>query len=61
MKRPIKLLLIEKSLRNFDLAKHLDCDPAKVSKIVNGWIDPDLETKQKIAEFLGVDQAEIWK
>jgi ribosome-binding protein aMBF1 (putative translation factor) len=55
------MLLVEKGVRNFDLAKHLDCDPAKVSKIVNGWLDPDTETRQKIAEFLGANEAEIWQ
>jgi ribosome-binding protein aMBF1 (putative translation factor) len=55
------MLLVEKGVRNFDLAKHLDCDPAKVSKIVNGWLDPDRETRQKIAEFLGANEAEIWQ
>jgi hypothetical protein len=61
MKRRLKMLLVEKDVLNFDLAKHLGCDPAKVSKIVNGWLDPDQGTKQKIADFLGVDQAEIWQ
>jgi len=61
MNRRLKMLLVEKGVRNFDLAKHLDCDPAKVSKIVNGWLDPDTETRQKIAEFLGANEAEIWQ
>ena len=61
MNRFLKVLLVERGVRNFDLAKHLDCDPAKVSKIVNGWLDPNLETRKKIAEFLGVDQEEIWQ
>jgi ribosome-binding protein aMBF1 (putative translation factor) len=61
MNRRLKMLLVEKGVRNFDLAKHLDCDPAKVSKIVNGWLDPDRETRQKIAEFLGANEAEIWQ
>lgn len=60
MNRRLKMLLIEKGFRNFDLAKHLDCDPAKVSKIVNGWLEPDPETKRKIAGFIGVKEAEIW-
>ena len=57
----LKMLLVEKNVKNFDLAKHLDCDPAKVSKIVNGWLDPDPETRQKIAELLGVNETEIWQ
>jgi ribosome-binding protein aMBF1 (putative translation factor) len=61
MDRGLKLLLVEKGIRNFDLAKHLGCDPAKISKIVNGWLDPDPETKAKIAKFLRVKKADIWK
>jgi len=55
------MLLVEKGVRNFDLAKHLSCDPAKVSKIVNGWLDPDPETKAKIAAFLKMKKGDIWK
>ena len=61
MNRNLKVLLVEKGVRSFDLAKHLGCDPAKISKIINGWIAPDLETRKKIAQFLKVDQTEIWK
>ena len=61
MNRKLKVLLITRGIRNFDLAKKLDCDPAKVSKIVNGWLDPDVETKRKIATFLKVKVADIWR
>lgn len=61
MDRRIKMLLVEKGVRNFDLAKHLECDPAKVSKIVNGWLEPNAETKKKIAEFLEVNEVELWQ
>jgi ribosome-binding protein aMBF1 (putative translation factor) len=61
LNRKLKMLLVEKGVRNFDLAKHLSCDPAKVSKIVNGWLDPDPETKAKIAAFLKMKKGDIWK
>lgn len=61
MNQRLKMLLIKRGLRNFDLAKHMGCDPAKISKIVNGWLDPDQETKRKIAAFLGVSEAKLWK
>ena len=57
----LKVLMIEKGIKNFDLAKHLGVDPTKSSQIVHGWIDPDPETKKRIAEFLGVDQVELWR
>jgi ribosome-binding protein aMBF1 (putative translation factor) len=61
MNKCLKVMLVEKGIRNFDLAKHLDCDPAKISKIVNGWLEPDPKTRQKIATFLGVNEEEIWQ
>ena len=57
----LKVLMIEKGIKNFDLAKHLGVDPTKSSQIVHGWIDPDPVTRQKIAEFLEVDQEVIWQ
>lgn len=61
MNKYLKVLLIEKGVRNFDLAKHLNCDPAKVSRIVNGWLEPDEETKLRIAKYLGINECNIWK
>lgn len=49
----LKVALIERGLKQIELSRLLGCDPAKVSKIVNGWIDPDQEMKRKIARFVG--------
>jgi ribosome-binding protein aMBF1 (putative translation factor) len=59
--RRLKLIMVERGVKNFDLAKYLKVDPAKVSKIVNGWIEPDEATQKKIAKFLGVSVTSIWK
>jgi transcriptional regulator with XRE-family HTH domain len=48
----LKLEMIRQRKRNFDLAKYLSCDPAKVSRILNGWLVPDEATKTRIAKFL---------
>lgn len=56
----LKVLMIKKGIKNFDLAKHLDFDPGKMSKIVNGWLEPDQQTKKRIAEYLGVEEAKLW-
>jgi ribosome-binding protein aMBF1 (putative translation factor) len=60
MSKNLKILMIQKEVRNFDLAKHLDIDPSVISRIINGWIDPDEELKKQIADFLGVSVASIW-
>lgn len=60
LSKRLKIIMIEKGIRNFDMAKHLGVDPSKVSKIVNGWIEPDETLKKRIAEYLGVPQESIW-
>lgn len=60
MNKTLKVLLIRNGVKNFDLAKHLNIDPSKVSKIVNGWVDPDKKLKKQIAEHLGVPMEAIW-
>jgi transcriptional regulator with XRE-family HTH domain len=53
MNLPLKIALLERGFRQFDLSKLLGIDPAKLSKIVNGWIQPDDQTKQEISRYLG--------
>ena len=53
MNLALKVTLLEKGLRQFDLSKLLGMDPAKLSKIVNGWITPDEQTKKRISCYLG--------
>jgi ribosome-binding protein aMBF1 (putative translation factor) len=60
MNKQLKILMIEKGVKNFDLAKRLKVDPAKVSKIVNGWIVPDGKLQKQIAQVLEVAVNEIW-
>jgi ribosome-binding protein aMBF1 (putative translation factor) len=60
MNKQLKILMIEKGVKNFDLAKRLKVDPAKVSKIVNGWIVPDGKLQKQIAQVLKVAVNEIW-
>jgi ribosome-binding protein aMBF1 (putative translation factor) len=60
MNMQLKILMIEKGVKNFDLAKRLKVDPAKVSKIVNGWIVPDGKLQKQIAQVLKVAVNEIW-
>lgn len=60
MSKRLKIIMIEKDVRNFDLAKHLEVDPSIVSKIVNGWIEPNEELKKKIADYLKVPTERLW-
>ncbi|MBN1841503.1 MAG: helix-turn-helix transcriptional regulator [Deltaproteobacteria bacterium] len=53
MNIPLKVALVERRIKQFDLSRLLGVDPAKVSKIVNGWISPNEEIKQNISRYLG--------
>ncbi len=61
MNKKLKILMIKKGVKNFDLAKHLNVDPSKISKILNGWIQPSDEIQNKIAVFFGVNKDSLWK
>lgn len=55
------LLLLQKKIRQVDLAAKLGVDRAYVCRIVNAKELPPLEIKLKIAEILGVDSVLIWR
>ena len=56
----LKIAIIERGIRQFDISRLLGCDPAKVSKIVNGWIEADEETKGKLSRYLGKSIDELF-
>lgn len=56
----LKLAMLKAGVSNYALAKRLGCDPAKVSRILNGWLDPDEVTQRRIADELGVSVDELW-
>lgn len=56
----LKILMIEKDVKNFEIAQQLKVDPSKISKIVNGWVIPDQESQKRIAGILGVKVHDIW-
>lgn len=53
MNIPLKVALIERGIKQFDLSRLLGVDPAKVSKIVNGWINPNEQIKREISRYVG--------
>ena len=57
----LKMALIEKDETQYRLAQVLKCDPAVVSRIFNGWINPSDEVKRRIANFLDKPVAELFR
>ena len=57
----LKMALIEKDETQYRLAQVLKCDPAVVSRIFNGWINPSDEVKRRIANFLDKPVAELFQ
>lgn len=56
-----KTLLLERGLKQQDLADGISYDKANISRIVNGLYIPDLDMRLKIAKFFGVDSSVIWR
>lgn len=56
----LKIAMIKKNIKGVEIAKHLNCDPGNFSKIVNGWITPNNDTKQKISDMLGYSPEELF-
>jgi hypothetical protein len=47
-------------IRQIEASKALNLDPSKLSKIVNGWVEPKPNEREAIAEFLGKSENEIF-
>lgn len=60
MNIPLKIALVERGFRQLELSKFLRIDPSRLSKIVNGWIKPDENTKKEISRFLGKPVEDIF-
>lgn len=63
--KPIKTifetLLLQKKIKQQDLADSLGIDKAYISRVVNGLYIPDIDMRLKIAAYFGVDSALIWR
>jgi hypothetical protein len=53
MNLPLKLFFIEEGIRQIKAARDLGWDPSKLSKIVNGWLDPKPEERRALADYTG--------
>lgn len=56
----LKTVLLERGIRQIEMAKTINLDPSRLSKIVNGWLEPKAEEINAIAEFLGMPADEIF-
>jgi transcriptional regulator with XRE-family HTH domain len=56
----LKLALLDAGLLQIELAQQLGRDPAWVSRLLNGWIEPSYADRQEIASFLRRDESEIF-
>ena len=60
MNLQLKTALLKKGIRQIEMAKAIDLDPSKFSKIVNGWLEAKPEERKAIAEFLDKPENEIF-
>lgn len=56
----LKLALLDAGLLQIELAHHLGRDPAWVSRILNGWIEPSEADRYEIASVLRRDPGDIF-
>lgn len=54
MNKPLKIAFVSKGIRQIKASKDLGFDPAKLSKIINGWIKPTLQERQALSEYLDI-------
>lgn len=56
----LKIALLEKDVSQCQLSQELGCDPAVVSRIVNGWKEPGADMKDRISRVLEIPAAELF-
>lgn len=60
MNKPLKIAFISKGKKQIKAANDLRFDPAKLSKIIHGWIKPTLQEKKVISKYLDVPIRELF-
>lgn len=60
MNLPLKTAFLERGIRQIEASKELRLDPSKLSKIINGWLEPKPEERRALADFLGKPEDEIF-
>jgi transcriptional regulator with XRE-family HTH domain len=59
MASKLKLALVQRNIRQIELAKKIGISESRFSKIVNGWITPNSEEVLKISSDLGIPVEDI--
>jgi hypothetical protein len=55
------VLLLQKKVKQQELANFLGLDKAYISRMCNGLTIPPLAIRLKVAQFFGVDSVLIWR
>ena len=57
----LKLAILKNGQNQVDIAREAKIFESRLSKIVNGYIEPSMEERQRIAEALGVVVTDIFR
>jgi len=56
MNLPLKMAFVEKGIRQIKAARDLGWDSSKLSKFVNGWLDPKPAEREALADYIGMPE-----
>ena len=56
----LRLLLVLCTLKQYEIAREVRMDPARLSKIAVGACDATREERQRIADFMGLPEERIF-
>jgi transcriptional regulator with XRE-family HTH domain len=57
---PAKLLLVARGEKQSDVARAIDYGRVTLNQALNGQIRPSRRLKRRLAEYLGVDESELF-
>lgn len=60
MSTKLKLMRVERDLRQREVARALDINPVVLSKIENAWLRPNPVQRAKLARFYGLSEEELF-
>lgn len=56
----LKLGFLERNVSQIETAVTLGMDPARLSKIIRGWVSPTANERQSLAAYLKKNEAELF-
>ncbi len=60
MNKPLKMAFVSRGVKQIKAANDLRFDPAKLSKIIHGWIKPTLQEKKVLSKYLNTSIQELF-